>query len=100
MTPIKTLYWYDGPVLFTALINGQERLITLLDIDPPIFSYLAATPSLDTIDGIINNTIPVFDGFQTGPFFLIEEKQETLLIAEVPFLNPKDLAKPGVLLSL
>jgi hypothetical protein len=64
---VETLYWYDGPRLLTAYINGVFSLLVNTEDDGK-WEYCSAAVTPELIGLITTNKAPLFDGYANGPF--------------------------------
>jgi hypothetical protein len=67
--PLRSLLWYDGPMIFTLPHEGADRLFTCGGETEEGMIYFGASPAPDLVDRICRNETPLIDGYRTGPFF-------------------------------
>lgn len=104
---IETLFWYDGPILFTAEFLGKVRLVTLLDLeDSPegvTAIYMVSSPDPDMMTAMRENRLPLRDASNAGPLFRLASQcfaDGKTTYEEVEAWPEGTLPEPGVLLSL
>ena len=101
LDPIETFYFYDQPLCFTAMIEGQVRLLLVADDDHDHTSWRAATPDAQTIVDMNEDRIAMRDAYTKGPFFRIDwVRGAEITIQEIDTIEPENLADEGVLLHL
>ncbi|PTX52297.1 hypothetical protein IQ03_01087 [Gemmobacter caeni] len=67
--PLRSLLWYDGPMIFTLPHEGADRLFTCGGETEEGMIYFGASPAPDLVDRLCRNEAPLIDGYRTGPFF-------------------------------
>ncbi|MBW3243405.1 hypothetical protein KUV57_12095 [Epibacterium sp. DP7N7-1] len=99
---VDTFFWYDGPVLYSAYILGQLRLVTLIDFGDGANTYMVSSPSEAQMKGMAENRVPLRDVSDTGPFYrmTIADFTAKTILEEVEGWPEDMLPDPGVLLSL
>ncbi|MCE6957871.1 hypothetical protein LAZ40_02210 [Cereibacter sphaeroides] len=103
LEPVDILYFHDGPILFTARIEGETRLVALtaLDLGPDGrgMEYHVASPTSEMLEEVCANARPLRDAFLAGPFFLIRWRADgDATIESIAEIDRKHLPKPGALL--
>jgi hypothetical protein len=76
----ETLYYYDGPLLFTAVIHGAARLVMADDLEEK--KYLVSTPNASTLDDVINSRVKIVEGMACEPCFWIEKSGDGWAMTE------------------
>jgi hypothetical protein len=97
----EILYWYDQPLIFTAIIEDELRLLIIEDEYPDHTTYLAASPTPEQMEQLKTDKLPVFDAFQQGPFYRVIyyfNQDNDITVTELDHLDPKSLSNPGVML--
>lgn len=99
---VETFFWYDGPILYSAQILGQLRLVTLIKFGDNESIYMVSSPSEAQMRDMAENRVPLRDVSDTGPFYrmTIEDFTMTTCLEEVDGWPEGMLPDPGVLLSL
>ena len=67
--PLRCLYLYDRPLIFTFPHEGKERLFTCCDETDEASIFYGATPGAGLVDRLVANAEPLIRGYQTGPFY-------------------------------
>lgn len=108
---VETYFWYDGPVLFSARVLGQLRLITLQDMTDTDFVYIVSSPLDEQLTAMKENRLPLRDAMSASPYFKMTVPYGAAIanqpdVAVVATIEPIDawpegsLADPGIYLSL
>ena len=66
---LRSLLWYDGPVIFLLPHEGADRLFTCGGETEEGMIYFGASPAPDRVDRLCRNEDPLIDGYRTGAFF-------------------------------
>lgn len=99
--PLRSLFWYDGPRIFTFPHDGADRLFTCIDETEGAMIYAGASPSAELVEAICVNGAPLIRGYQAGPFFRMVWEHGSAWPTEIVEIEafPEDmLPDPEVLL--
>jgi len=67
--PLRSLFWYDGPMIFTLPHEGANRLFTCGGDTEEGMIYFGASPAPELVERLCRNEVPLIDGYRNGPFF-------------------------------
>lgn len=97
---LRTLFWYDGPRIFTLTHEGRLRFFTCTDEEEGLITYYGASPTVETIEKVCANQVPLIEAYRTGPFFKMTwaSGEEAPCIEEVADFPEEFLPDPDVLL--
>ncbi|MCE6957872.1 hypothetical protein LAZ40_02215 [Cereibacter sphaeroides] len=103
LDPVDILFYYDGPILFTARIEGETRLVFLTDMnqgaDRKGSEFHVASPSPELLREVRSNWRPLRDSHVQAPFFRILWTTEAgPQIEEIAAIDERFLPDEGVLL--
>lgn len=69
----ETLYYFDGPLIFTGQLYGARRIFMAADAN--CSAYYVATPDANLLDQVISSKIKVVEGFMAEPCFCVDVTQ-------------------------
>lgn len=101
--PIETLYYYDGPCLFSATSDGELLLCVLTDDDHEnrTATYLAVPTTPETVADVRENRMFLREAFTRGEgAWMVTWGESGANAAEAGEMTDDVLPAPGVYLSI
>ncbi|ETX13542.1 hypothetical protein OCH239_09695 [Roseivivax halodurans JCM 10272] len=68
---IDELYYYDHPIVFTAMVLGEIRLVRLGGGDMRSQTFMVSSPSPDMLQELAENRLPLRDASLVAPLFRV-----------------------------
>ena len=101
--PLKTLYEFDGPRIFTCVdVNGQMFLAYQCDEDTDGMQFLVVPLEEELVSRLVKGLLSVRDALRRSPMWLVEANNEWTPIrcwaVEFDELPKRALPKPDTLL--